>query len=124
MGVLPAVPDAKTGPSVCQAKGVREGATRSPGSDYRLLLSFVLRLNSEGLNHLRMQFKGLEGVFHVRELGLFGHPLHCVPEQARDSRQQGVLEARIERLVELSVELRIVETMAGGQLPFVEDRLE
>jgi hypothetical protein len=71
-----------------------------------------------------MQFKGLEEVFHVRELGLFGHPLHCVPEQARDSRQQGVLEARIERLVELSVELRSVETMAGGQLPFIEDRLE
>ena len=27
-------------------------------------------VSSEGLNHLRMQFKGLEGVFHVRELGL------------------------------------------------------
>jgi len=79
MGVLPAVPDAKTGPSVCQAKGVREGATRSPGSDYRLLLSFVLRLSLEGLNHLRMQFKGLEGVFHVRELGLVWSPAALCP---------------------------------------------
>ena len=63
MGVLPAVPDAKTGPSVCQAKGVREGATRSPGSDYRLLLSFVLRRELGGPQPSPNAVQGSRGGF-------------------------------------------------------------
>ena len=56
----------------------------------------------------------------MRELGLISHPLRCVPEPARDSGQQRVPEVWIEPLVELSVELRIVETTTGGQLQFAE----
>ena len=73
--------------------------------------------NQEGFIYLLMRFKGLEGVLRVWELGLFSHPLPCVPEPSRDSGQQGVSGVCIVRLVELSVELRIVETRPVANFP-------
>jgi hypothetical protein len=57
--------------------------------------------NSEGLSHLRMQLKGLEGVLHVRELGLFSHPLCC---GAGDSGQPDGTEGRVRNAGRMSEE--------------------